>query len=85
MPLLLIAVLDATLTLSRANSFSVQAKTPNQHRVADIVETLGGGNDLYQAVETLPDGEPASALNQLTERATFQRARCSGHQYYPGP
>ncbi len=57
---------DATLTLSRANSFSVQAKTPNQHRVADIVETLGGGNDLYQAVETLPDGEPASALNQLT-------------------
>ncbi len=57
---------DATLTLSRANSFSVQAKTPNQHRVADIVETLGGGNHLYQAVETLPDGEPASALNQLT-------------------
>ena len=57
---------DATLTLSRANSFSDQAKTPNQHKVADIVETLGGGNHLYQAVETLPDGEPASALNQLT-------------------
>ena len=57
---------DATLTLSRANSFSDQAKTPNQHRVADIVETLGGGNRLYQAIETLPNGEPASALNQLT-------------------
>ena len=57
---------DATLTLSRADSFSDQAKTPNQHGTADAVESLGGSNPLYQAVETLPDGEPASALNQLT-------------------
>ena len=57
---------DATLTLNRPGYFSDLARSPNQRGTAGAVESLGAGNRLYQAIETLPDGEPASALNQLT-------------------
>ncbi len=61
---------EATLTLTRSggggSSFADKANTPNQKMVANVVEGLGSGNPVYDAVVSLPDGAPAGAFNQLT-------------------
>ncbi len=59
---------EATLTLTRSGggSFADKANTSNQKMVANVVEGLGSGNPVYDAVLTLPDGAPAGAFNQLT-------------------
>lgn len=61
---------EATLTLTRSggggSSFADKANSTNQKMVANVVEGLGSGNPVYDAVVTLPDGAPAGAFNQLT-------------------
>lgn len=58
---------EAVLTLKRnITDFSDKAKTPNQRRVADVIQTMGPGTTLYDRVEALPDGAPAKAFQALT-------------------
>ncbi|WP_319533614.1 autotransporter domain-containing protein [uncultured Cohaesibacter sp.] len=57
---------EATLTLSQTQVFSDFAETPNQYKVALAIEGMSSNNALSQAVLALPNGEPASAFNQLT-------------------
>ncbi|TCK30414.1 outer membrane autotransporter protein [Ancylobacter aquaticus] len=55
------------LTLvSNGKNFVDYARTPNQAGVAVAAQALGGGNTLYEAIFSLPEGAVAPAFNQLT-------------------
>jgi len=51
---------------SAALRFADAANTSNQRATANAIESLAGGNPLYQYVLTLPQGEPASVFDQLS-------------------
>lgn len=58
---------DATLTLTRtSSSFDDLAKNRNQRGTAQAIEGLNAGNEVYDAVVALPEGEPDKAFTQLT-------------------
>nr|WP_321481478.1 autotransporter domain-containing protein [uncultured Cohaesibacter sp.] len=58
---------DATLTLTRtSSSFDDLAKNRNQRGTAQAIEGLNAGNEVYDAVVALPEGETDKAFTQLT-------------------
>ncbi|WP_417689804.1 autotransporter domain-containing protein [Roseibium sp.] len=72
---------QATLKLERNDvNFSTLAKTVNQKGAASAVTSLGSGNALYNAVRSLPAGEPEQAFNALSgeSHSTMQGAFMQG-------